>query len=291
MRVVLAYDGTPGADLAAELVSKVAWPAGSEIHLVHAVATRTASAPAEVLSSRATRVPRRTAVEEAESAAQRAKQWLHVIPNAQFVLRYGRTATVITEEAAATRADLIVVGSRGRGPFASLLLGSVATDVVDTASCPVIVARNASLNRVVLATDGSASAEVASDVVATWPMFVAPTITIVHVGDSLERTLVAPSYREPEHLDDSGHPRVDSVAIAARTARRLRDAGRHARSTFRTGNPSEQIRAVVKSRHADMVVLGSRGHVGLDRMTLGSVAREVMLGTEASVLICPETVS
>jgi len=35
-----------------------------------------------------------------------------------------------------------------------------------------------------------------------------------------------------------------------------------------------------------MVVLGSRGHTGLARAVLGSVAREVLLGTAASVLIC-----
>ncbi|MEI7886097.1 MAG: universal stress protein [Actinomycetes bacterium] len=38
--------------------------------------------------------------------------------------------------------DLLVVGSRGHGGFAGLLIGSVTTYVVNHARCPVVVVRN-----------------------------------------------------------------------------------------------------------------------------------------------------
>jgi nucleotide-binding universal stress UspA family protein len=51
----------------------------------------------------------------------------------------GPPATLIVDAARASGAGLIVVGSRGRGPLKSALLGSVSSDVVRSAPCPVVV--------------------------------------------------------------------------------------------------------------------------------------------------------
>lgn len=55
----------------------------------------------------------------------------HVVP--------GHPAQVLLD--AADPADLLVVGSRGRGGFTGLLLGSVSQYVVSRAPCPVVVVR------------------------------------------------------------------------------------------------------------------------------------------------------
>jgi nucleotide-binding universal stress UspA family protein len=59
----------------------------------------------------------------------------------------------------AERADMIVLGSRGRGPVSSLVLGSVSVAVSGHASCPVVVVRPrqdlARLRGVLVATDGT----------------------------------------------------------------------------------------------------------------------------------------
>ena len=55
----------------------------------------------------------------------------------------GSPAKALVDTADADHADLLVVGSRGRGGFRSLLLGSVSEQVVTHAHCPVAVIRHA----------------------------------------------------------------------------------------------------------------------------------------------------
>ena len=54
---------------------------------------------------------------------------------------FGDPAQEIIAAAGDRQADLIVVGSRGHGRLAGLLLGSVAQKVVSLAPCPVVVVR------------------------------------------------------------------------------------------------------------------------------------------------------
>jgi nucleotide-binding universal stress UspA family protein len=50
-------------------------------------------------------------------------------------------AATIIEYAESENVNLVVIGSRGRTKFKKLLLGSVSSDVVKYARCPVLVVR------------------------------------------------------------------------------------------------------------------------------------------------------
>lgn len=58
--------------------------------------------------------------------------------NPALLAEEGRTHAVIVSRAASEQADLLVLGTHGRGGFNRLLLGSVAEKVMRTAPCPVL---------------------------------------------------------------------------------------------------------------------------------------------------------
>lgn len=85
---------------------------------------------------------------DADAAADARKTLEHVIteglgesPSVPVITRVveGRPAEVLIE--ASRSADLLVVGNRGRGAFAGMLLGSVSQHCVQDAACPVLVFR------------------------------------------------------------------------------------------------------------------------------------------------------
>jgi nucleotide-binding universal stress UspA family protein len=61
----------------------------------------------------------------------------------EFVICAGRPAQEIVRCAKEREADLIVMGTHGRGGVNRMLLGSVAERVIRTASCPVLIIRGA----------------------------------------------------------------------------------------------------------------------------------------------------
>ncbi|MBX8690254.1 universal stress protein [Mycobacterium sp. 20091114027_K0903767] len=76
-----------------------------------------------------------------ECLAERLAGWQEKYPDVTVhrIIRYDRPAQQLLDES--VRAQLVVVGSRGRGGFTGMLLGSVSTAISQEAGVPVIVAR------------------------------------------------------------------------------------------------------------------------------------------------------
>ena len=109
-----------------------------------------------------------------------------------------------------------------------------------------------------------------ADVVLPWKSGIAPTM----YGQVLDA-----------YAADLRMAKVEHERVAGDAAVRLRDAGRVVDSEMRDGDAAGEIISVAEQRGADLIVLGSRGRTGLTRLLLGSVARNVLSGTTASVLI------
>lgn len=82
----------------------------------------------------------------ANSAEQIKKSLPDSKINIETEVRLGTPARVIVDEAKDWNADLIVVGSHGRGFWGRLTLGSVSSAVVHHAPCSVLIARQDSEN-------------------------------------------------------------------------------------------------------------------------------------------------
>jgi nucleotide-binding universal stress UspA family protein len=82
--------------------------------------------------------------------------------------------------------------------------------------------------------------------------------------------------------------KVEHQAIADGASERLRAAGRSAEVSVRVGDAAAEILDEAATWDADVIVLGSRGRTGLSRILLGSVARNVLLSSDKSVLIVRE---
>jgi nucleotide-binding universal stress UspA family protein len=149
MRVVLATDGSPNASRALGfLLSRLEPPAGARITVIRVlepVLSRTrALLPAPVrravLASAASVNAERTrqARREVAAAAALLKRagW-----RARGIVREGVPLVRLLHQVAASRADLLVVGARGTGGVARLLLGSVAEGVLDRSPVPVLLVK------------------------------------------------------------------------------------------------------------------------------------------------------
>jgi nucleotide-binding universal stress UspA family protein len=296
MRVLLAYDASPGAADAVKLVTSMPWPPGTSVRVVTVVEPSASAVPAAPLAIARARLGASPEIEAQileylESELARVLGLLRAARlDADGEVLHGRPATILVDEAHRFAADLIVAGSRGHGPIASLVLGSVSAELVDHAPCPVLVARRPVAERVLFASDGSLPASDAEEVIARWPIFDRSTVRVVSVAEVVRpwHTGIAPTmYRQAvdAYAKDLAAAKSEHEAVARGAAGRLDAAGRAVDATVRVGDAAAEILEEASNWQADLTVLGSRGLTGLSRLLLGSVARNTLQGTECSVLI------
>ena len=133
--ILLAVDGSPYAERAAELAQRLAAD-GDEVVVLHVT---------EIMPIRGgVSVDVNLDVEGIEAAHRLGRDFEQAgIPTKVELIRImaGHVAKIIVEVARDREAGVIVLGSRGRGDLTALLLGSVAHKVIHLADRPVLVAR------------------------------------------------------------------------------------------------------------------------------------------------------
>ncbi|BBZ12783.1 universal stress protein [Mycobacterium branderi] len=132
--VLLGIDGSPVSELATEIAFDEASRRGVDLVALHACTDADVSSVLSMEWSARQAIPQ-------ETLAERLAGWRERYPDVAIHPRivWDNPARHLLDQS--DSAQLVVVGSHGRGGFAGMLLGSVSTAVVHAARVPVIVAR------------------------------------------------------------------------------------------------------------------------------------------------------
>lgn len=189
---------------------------------------------------------------------------------------------------ASTSAHLIVVGSRGTGGFAGLLLGSVGSQVAAGAHCPVVVWRGnprREASSIVVGIDGSAHSEAALGAAFDMASFHGWELVAVHAWDIPAYDLIEiPQGAVPLPIAEVAE---DEVRLSSEVL-----------SGFRANFPDVTVREHLvrgpasqalldDASQAAMIAVGTRGRGQFLGAVLGSVSNSVLHKAEIPVLVVP----
>jgi len=133
-RIVVGVDDSRGARAALDWALDEARRQGARVEVLHAFEVEVAWIDGAEIE-RWSQIQRQAAEAALSKVVEDAASPASVEVDARVV--EGNPVTVLVE--ASQHADLLVVGSRGRGGLRGLLLGSVSQRCVERADCPVVV--------------------------------------------------------------------------------------------------------------------------------------------------------
>jgi nucleotide-binding universal stress UspA family protein len=182
--------------------------------------------------------------------------------------------------------DLVVMGTHGRTGMARVLLGSVAEKVVRHAPCSVLAVRGRGdvvpFRHVLCPVDFSESSHNAVELAATLVEPGGDGIQLLHAielpmtysGDPLQTNFLVDLDRRATHQLEQWASKIhEEVAVPVVTR------------AMRGGPAAQALSALEDDPTFDLVVTGSHGRTGLQRVLLGSVAETIVRHAPCPVLV------
>ena len=190
--------------------------------------------------------------------------------------------------AASDTAEMIVLGSRGRGGFADLLLGSVGTQVSSHANCPVVVMRadaRAGAHEIVVGIDGSPHSLAALAFAFNEASRRGWDLIAVHAWDVPAYDLiVSPDGPIPFPLENVAD---EEIRLAAEVLSGYRNEYPDVRvSENLVRSPAVQA-LLDASTNAAMIVVGTRGRNVAIGALLGSVSNGILHKAKVPIAVVP----
>jgi len=260
--IIAGYDGSPGSDDALDWAVCEAALRGTPLTVCHAWAHGDAGVGATTAGAN----PARQRAEDILASGLRRARAGGASHEVRPLLVHQPPAQALCAQS--DGADMVVVGSRGRGGLAGLLLGSVGLQVASHAHAPVTVVRGhwravpGQLPApVVVGSDGSPNSQAALELaIKEAELRAVPLIAICALSDA-----------------------AGVVGMASRVEADFS----HALAKIQADHPDVLVQAKVEqgaprsallsaTARAQLLVVGSRGRGGLQEMVLGSAALAVL---------------
>jgi nucleotide-binding universal stress UspA family protein len=212
----------------------------------------------------------------------------------------GSPAAAIIEAADQAGADLVVVGSRGRGSLRAAVLGSVSRDLTAQARCPVVVvpsgeaptspgdAASSAQASVVCGIDGSDQALTAAAIAGRLAKRLGYRLVIVHARQNIRAMMSYPGARSTTPPVTGQEDSVEQLADEI-IQRAVEAAGGDASAVIEPGPPAEVLESVAQREGARLIVVAARGLGALRSALLGSVAAELTAAATRPVVVLSES--
>jgi len=175
----------------------------------------------------------------------------------------------IVNAAARYEVDVIIMGRHGRTGLIKLMMGSVTARVIGHAPCNVLVIPSDAKvegRNILVATDGSRYSEAAAH-------------EAICIAKQCKSRLIAISVASSDTEIASAEGNVKKIIDAAEKE------GVETKGLTSTGKPYEVIVDTARQKLVDLIVLGSHGRTGIERLLMGSVTERVIGHSEVAVLV------
>ncbi|MFA1547936.1 universal stress protein [Actinomadura chokoriensis] len=266
--VVAGYDGSQNGIRALDWAAEEARARGLPLTVVHAWETYIGSP----LGMPMVDLPA-LAQETLDGGLEHVRKEAPDVP-LQALLECGQPAAKLIE--AGKKAALIVLGPRGLGGFAGLVLGSVSAQVAAHATCPVVIARGETdrrpgpgPGRVVVGVDGSPASQAALAMAFAEAELHGTSVLAVAAREPAQVKHLPPPADEAD-MRKAATERLDQLMLPLQELH----PGVHSEAEVVTGPPREVLLDVAEG--ARLLVVGSRGLGGFRGLLLGSVSHALV---------------
>ena len=289
MRILLAYDGSSDGEKARDLIGNLNLPDDTQVSIVSVLPPPSTLFHADTLQPAHAADADRRLAEDAEAELDVAARFLSAAGRTVDVkVLRGRPGDTIVDEATRRDVDLVVMGSRGHGPFKSALLGSVSTEVVNASARPVLIARGISVHRVLVATDGSEDAMLAARAAISLVHDTGAELHVVHVGPKHVYPPPTAGPTPPTGTDRELRQEAQGV-LDWQVDEITKAGGEITQAHLRMGRPAEEIMHLSEELVVGLIVVGNQGLGGrfsrMRHILMGSVSEKVSRYARCSVMV------